>query len=95
MTPEIPVTIEVSSFVTKKQIELGKDVIAITITNEGNWTPIFGFNMKADDNNTIETSRSFSMGFPYTLAGNKLNIDFLSSGAGEKKFSVITYKKTC
>jgi hypothetical protein len=95
MTPEIPVTIEVSSYVSKRQIELGKDVVAITIINEGNWTPTFGFNSKANDNNTIETSRSFSLGFPYTLAGNKLNIDFLSDGAGDKKYSVITYKKTC
>jgi hypothetical protein len=89
------VTIQEANYGSKKQLNLDDSVVAVTISNEGDWVPIYGWNEQANDANEVETSKPYGLGYPYDLGGNKLFLDFSSTNIGTtKKVKVTIFRKT-
>jgi hypothetical protein len=72
------------------QIILSGGVIGVTVEKIGTATPILGWNEAAKaGKGQVSTSRSYGLGYPVVLDGNKLNIDF--EAGGTKKVLVTTF----
>jgi hypothetical protein len=70
------------------QRTLEGDVLAVTISNEGDERPYIGWGSKPVPGNFIETSKTFGAGWPHMMKQKTLSISFEDNG-GEKR-AVVT-----